>query len=155
MHVSRLSRRPILVFLHARFVVKCRPPFRKRTTYRPTGTYFQINSQWVQPQWSFTLCAYLSARSRANTSVSVKTKFHYTDPNDPNDPDLRSTPLVRAGLRQSQCGSVRVRAGPVGSGRTRVVEFSFKQCERSFNTALYAGGLLLPFVTYQSSMFIG
>jgi len=35
-------------------------------------------------------------------------KFHYTGPTepartrtDPNDPDLRETPLVRAGLRQS------------------------------------------------------
>ena len=58
-------------------------------------------------------------------------KFHYTGPTgpartrtDPNDPDLRETPLVRAGLRQSPRGSVRVRAGQVGSGWARVVEFS-------------------------------
>jgi len=49
----------------------------------------------------------------------VLAKFHYTGPNgpartrtDPNDPDLRETPLVRAGLRQSPCGSARVRSGP-------------------------------------------
>ena len=54
-------------------------------------------------------------------SHAVVAKFHYTGPRgpartrtDPNDPDLRETPLVRAGLRQSPCGSVRVRAGPVG-----------------------------------------
>ena len=49
----------------------------------------------------------------------VIAKFHYTGPTgpartrtDPNDPDLRETPLVRAGLRQSPRGSVRVRSGP-------------------------------------------
>jgi len=44
----------------------------------------------------------------------ILAKFHYTG----------STGPVRAGLRQSPCGSVLVRAGPVGSGRARVVEFS-------------------------------
>jgi len=51
----------------------------------------------------------------------VLAKFHYTGSTgpartcaDPNDPDLRETPLVRVGLRQSPCGSAPVRAGPVG-----------------------------------------
>ena len=50
-------------------------------------------------------------------------KFHYTGP---TGPDRTRTDFfavrvseklrwVRAGLRQSPCGSVRVRAGPVGS----------------------------------------
>ena len=50
----------------------------------------------------------------------VYAKFHYTGPTgpartrtDPNDTDLRETPFVRAGLRQSPCGSARVRSGPV------------------------------------------
>ena len=57
----------------------------------------------------------------SSSSSSVIATFHHTDPTgpariraDPNDPDLRETPLVRAGLRQS----------PRGSGRVRVVEFS-------------------------------
>jgi len=51
-------------------------------------------------------------------------KFHYTGPTgpartrtDPNDPDRRETPLVRAGLRQCPCGS----------GRASVVEFSLNE----------------------------
>ena len=57
---------------------------------------------------------------RNNNNYYIIAKFHYTGPNgpartrtDPNDPDLRETPLVRAGLRQSPCGSARVRSGPV------------------------------------------
>ena len=59
----------------------------------------------------------------------VRAKFHYTDPTGPDRTrtDFFAAKLrwVRAGLRQSPCGSVRVRAGQVGSGRTRVVEFSY------------------------------
>ena len=58
-------------------------------------------------------------------------KFHYTDPTGPDRTrtDFFAAKLrwVRAGLRQSPCGSVRVRAGPVGSSRARVVEFSYKR----------------------------
>ena len=45
-----------------------------------------------------------------------KAKFHYTGPTGPaRTPDQRSLSEIRV---------VRVRAGPVGSGRARVVEFS-------------------------------
>jgi len=47
----------------------------------------------------------------------VIAKFHYTDPTGPDRTrtDFFAAKLrwVRAGLRQSPCGSVRVRAGPV------------------------------------------
>jgi len=63
----------------------------------------------------------MPALSSSSSSSSVIATFHHTDPTgpartraDPNDPDLRETPLVRAGLRQS----------PRMSGRARVVEFS-------------------------------
>jgi len=51
----------------------------------------------------------------------VIAKFHYTDPTGP----------TRTFLRRNSVGSVRVslkvRAGPVGSGRARVVEFSYNE----------------------------
>jgi len=66
-----------------------------------------------------------------NKSTQFLAKFHYTGP---TGPDRTRTDFfaarvseklrwVRVGLQQSPCGSVRVRAGPVGSGRARVVEF--------------------------------
>ena len=79
------------------------------------------------------------SRRRCDCQVAhcdfVASKFHYTGP---TGPDRTRTDFfaarvseklrwVRAGLRQSPCGSVRVRARPVGSGRARVVEFSLKQ----------------------------
>ena len=51
---------------------------------------------------------------------------------DPNDPDLRETPLVRAGLRQSPCGS----------GRVCVVEFSYNRVRATFTFLSTAGWLL-------------
>ena len=45
----------------------------------------------------------------------VKAKFHYTDPTGP----------ARTQRSFAAKKSVRVRAGPVGSGRARVVEFSY------------------------------
>ena len=58
----------------------------------------------------------------------VKAKFHYTGP---TGPDWTRTDFLRPGSPRNSVGSVRVsdkvRAGPVGSGRARVVEFSVKQ----------------------------
>jgi len=59
-------------------------------------------------------------------------KFHYTGLTGPDRTraDFFAARVseklrwIRAGLQQSPCGSIRVRAGPVGSGRARVVEFS-------------------------------
>ena len=67
----------------------------------------------------------------APRSRQIIAKFHYTDPTGPartrTDFFAANLRWVRAGLRQSPCGSVRVHEGPVGSGRARVMEFSYKQ----------------------------
>jgi len=63
---------------------------------------------------------HLSIRERAAQLPRrrVIAKFHYTDPTGParTGTDFLAAKLrwVRAGLRQSPCGSVPVRAGPVG-----------------------------------------
>ena len=71
------------------------------------------------------------AHQRDDTVIA---KFHYTGPTgpdrtrtDPNDPDLRETLLGPCG---SPTKSVRVRAGPVGSGGARVVEFGLYPSSR-------------------------
>ena len=66
------------------------------------------------------------------TPTPVTAKFHYTGPTGPDrtragffcGPGLRETPLGPCG---SPTKSVRVRAGLVGSGRARVMEFSLKR----------------------------
>ena len=56
-------------------------------------------------------------------AVRIKAKFHYTDPTGP----ARTLSETRTDQRSfSEIRVVRVRAGPRGSGRVRVVEFSYK-----------------------------
>jgi len=50
---------------------------------------------------------------------SVKAKFHYTDPTGP-------------ARTQRSFAAKKVRAGPCGSGRVRVVEFSYYRAASSF-----------------------
>ena len=54
----------------------------------------------------------------------VKAKFHYTDPTGPARTlsETRTDPTEFLG----DPGRKKVRAGPVGSGRARIVEFSYK-----------------------------
>ena len=93
-------------------------------------------------------------------SCALIAKFHYTDPTRParTRTDFFAARVseklrwVRAGLRQRPCGSLWVRAGPVGSlnakfhytdprglclvgsGRARVVEFSYYSVSHNTDT---------------------
>ena len=77
-------------------------------------------------------CAVRRLCPRRRSLMRIKAKFHYTGPTGPDrtrtdphglfcGPGLRETPLGPCG---SPTKSVPVRAGPVGSGRARAVEFS-------------------------------
>ena len=83
-------------------------------------------------------CSRFRLISRPPAVQVVIAKFHYTDQTVPDrirtdphklfcGPGLRETPLGPCG---SPTKSVRVRAGPRGSGRARVVEFSLSPPDR-------------------------
>ena len=69
--------------------------------------------------------------------VRVIAEFHYTGPTGP------ARTFLRPGSPRNSVGSVRVRAGPVGSGWARVVEFTNQlvTTPRSMGRAAQIGGL--------------
>ena len=73
------------------------------------------------------LCARAALVSRRDVSCrTLKATFHYTDPTGPARTlsETRTDPTEFLG-DPGRIKSLRVRAGPVGSGRARVVEFSY------------------------------
>ena len=96
-----------------------------------------------------------------NTSNTIKAKFHYTGPMGPDRTDFVGDPhgpngvSRRPGPQKSPCGSGRFRSGrvvefsrsptkcadfvwsgPVGFGRARVVEFSYKNTASAIPVAV-------------------
>ena len=73
--------------------------------------------------------------TKVRTHGSVLAKFHYTDPTGP------ARTFLRPGSPRNSVGSVRVsdkvRAGPRGSGRARVVEFSLSHAKIYVREAIH------------------
>ena len=96
------------------------------------NTYTTVDESWVDTtsRSAVALQLYLLLLL---TRCWLKAKFNYTGPTGPDPHGLCPRPAQTNGVsrRSWSFGSVLVRAGRVGSGRARVVEFSYNVARRA------------------------